>query len=61
MNDEEGQLAVFFEDISPNDIKQGSISNCYFLSAVSVLAEFPDRIKTVIKTHEVNDEGVWSV
>lgn len=33
-----------FNDIKPDDIKQGHCGNCYFLSCLSSLAEFPDRI-----------------
>jgi hypothetical protein len=33
-----------FSNISPTDIKQGSCADCYFLSSISSLAEFPERI-----------------
>ena len=49
------------EYVSPNDIKQGIVSNCYFLSALSVLAEFPDRVYNLFKTDQLNDQGVWCV
>ena len=61
LNDDEGKLAVFFEKVEPNDIKQGSVSNCYFLSALSVLAEREKRIKNMIVTKEINEQGIWSV
>jgi hypothetical protein len=35
----------FFGDISPEGIQQGCICNSYFLSAISALAENPNRIK----------------
>lgn len=41
-----GSLAVF-NDIGPNDIAQGQLGNCYFLSAMASLAERPDRVKEI--------------
>lgn len=39
------------------DIAQGSIGNCYFLSALGALAEYPNLIKKIIRTEEVNNFG----
>lgn len=38
-----------FDDIKPADIKQGHCGNCYFLSAVSSIAEYPNRIERIFK------------
>lgn len=40
-----GKIAIFDKDIKPNDVVQGALGNCYFLSVLSALAEKPDRIK----------------
>jgi calpain-15 len=61
LNDDEGELAIFADGVTPNDIRQGIISNCYFLSALSVLAEFPERVYRLFKTDEANAQGVWCV
>lgn len=53
-------MAVF-KDIEPNDIKQGSMGNCYFLSALSVLAEHGHRITKLFVSDQVNDSGVYGV
>ena len=50
-----------FKDIQPTDIKQGSIGNCYFLSALSVLAEHSLRITKLFITDQVNDSGVYGI
>jgi calpain-15 len=55
-----GQYEVF-RDIEPNDIHQGEIGDCYFLSALSSLAEHPDLIKRLFDTQEVNQSGVYAV
>lgn len=41
--------------ISPSDIKQGALGDCYFLSSLSVIAEKPSRIKSLINTNEVSE------
>ncbi len=41
-----------FDNIHPNDIKQGQLGDCYFLSAVSALAEFPHRVRDLFITKE---------
>eukprot|EP01126_Amoeba_proteus_P048862 TRINITY_DN5670_c0_g1_i7.p1 TRINITY_DN5670_c0_g1~~TRINITY_DN5670_c0_g1_i7.p1 ORF type:complete len:678 (-),score=122.50 TRINITY_DN5670_c0_g1_i7:107-2140(-) len=51
---------LFSDGISPHDIKQGSLGNCYFLAALSVLAEYPEFI-TKLFTCEDNDYGVYSM
>ena len=51
---------VFFESIEPNDIIQGNLGNCYYLSALSALAEFPDRIKKLFITTDINKPGCYA-
>ena len=47
--------------ISPNDIKQGSVGNCYFLAALSALAEEPNRVKEMFTTRHQNLESIWTL
>lgn len=61
MNDNEGRLAVFSNNVTPNDIRQGLLGDCYFLSILSVLAEEPERIMKIFITDRVNDWGVFAV
>ena len=43
-----------FNDIKPEDIKQGHCGNCYYLSCLSSLAEHPLRIFDIFVTKRVN-------
>ena len=48
-------------DVKPQDIKQGQLGNCYFISALSVLAERPKLIEHLILTPELNDVGAYQI
>lgn len=48
-------------EISPNEIKQGALVNCYFLSVIAALAEHPDRIKKIFITDEINTTGIYGI
>lgn len=50
LNDKDGKLAIFADGIDPNDIQQRSLGDCYFLSVLSALAEYPDRIRRLFVT-----------
>jgi len=41
---------AIFCGVSPNDIKQGMLGDCYFLSALSSLAEYPENIMERFET-----------
>lgn len=61
LTDDEGELQVYVDEPTPNDIKQGALCDCYFLSSLSVIAERPDRIKNIINVTEVSEQGVYPV
>ena len=50
-----------FDTIDVNDIAQGILGDCYFLAALSGLAEQPERVKRTIVTSEANKSGKYSV
>jgi calpain-15 len=50
-----------FNDISPNDILQGRLGDCYFLSTLSAMAEFPKLIERCFDTQDYQPSGCYSV
>lgn len=50
-----------YNTVDPDDIKQGYAGDCYFLSSLASLAEFPERIKNIFKVKEVNKAGCYAV
>jgi hypothetical protein len=47
------------DDILTEDINQGELGNCYFLSALSSLAEVPQRIQNMFPNDKVHKNGVF--
>lgn len=50
-----------FNSISPNDILQGKLGDCYFLSTLSAIAEFPKRIERCFDTQEYQSSGCYTI
>lgn len=50
---------VFEKSIEPNDILQGNLGDCWFLCAVSCLAEMPHLVERLFLTKEYNEEGIY--
>lgn len=53
--------AVFNKEIDPNDIKQGALNNCYFLSVLAALSEYPERVKSLFLTDKINQHGIYGI
>ena len=49
--------------IRPADIRQGSIGNCWFMSAASAIAEYPGRMEKIFLNNvdEVSSVGIYAV
>lgn len=55
------EFLLFEGKIEANDIKQGNLGNCYFLSALAALAEFPNLIYKIFKTKKVSENGLYEI
>lgn len=52
---------IFVDDVDPNDIKQGHLPDCWFLSALSCMAERPALVHRLILTEKYNKEGIYKI
>ena len=46
------QKTLFGNGISPDDIGQGRLGDCWFLSAASAIAEFPGKLEKIFLNTE---------
>jgi hypothetical protein len=56
-----GRPVLFEDNIDPNDIRQGSLGNCWFLAAIASLAENPALVRRLFITDEYNDFGIYQL
>ncbi|CAD8089733.1 unnamed protein product [Paramecium primaurelia] len=52
---------IFSGCIEPSDIKQGILGDCYFLCALSVIAEKCELVKRLFHNSEVSQYGLYAV
>ena len=45
--------------ILSDDVKQGELGDCYFLSILSTLGENPERIKKLFPKSKISDKGIY--
>ena len=57
----QGEQVTLFKKISSNDILQGGLGDCYFLAAISAIAEYPERLERLFLTKEYDPDGVYVV
>ncbi|KAF0983090.1 hypothetical protein FDP41_011068 [Naegleria fowleri] len=54
-------LEVFCDGIEPDDIKQGSLGDCWLLSAISSISSKPLLIERLFTTRVPNEAGIYEV
>jgi len=53
--------------VSPNDIEQGELGNCWILSAAGSMAEIPERLENIFINHEdtsrkgISKNGIYAL
>ena len=47
--------------IDPDAIKQGNLGDCYFLSVLSVLANYQHRLKKLIISQKIEESGCYCI
>jgi len=47
--------------INFDEINQGSLGNCWTLSAMQTIAEYPERLQELFANPYINDKGVYAV
>lgn len=55
------ECLLFEDEIVAGDIMQGSLGNCYFLSAIAAITEFPNLIHKIFKTNTLNESGYYEI
>ncbi|CAF3593272.1 unnamed protein product [Rotaria sp. Silwood1] len=50
-----------FRNPKPNDVIQGALGDCWFITALSVLAEKPEYLMKVLVTRDYNYQGIYYV
>lgn len=51
---------LFANGVNADDIVQGRIGDCWLLSAIAVLAQYPARLKKVFLEKKVNERGIYA-
>ncbi len=57
----DNNYSLFDDKVECDDIKQGHLGNCYFLSSLAALTEYPQLITQVFKTKSISSNGYYEI
>ncbi|CAK9008047.1 Calpain-15 (Small optic lobes homolog) [Durusdinium trenchii] len=55
------QESVLFDQIRPQDVKQGQVGDCWLMAAIASAASHPELVKKLFTTRHLTDDGDWAV
>lgn len=56
-----GKYTIFEGSIDIDDVNQGNLGNCYFLSAIAAMCEYPQMISELFRQFTINNHGYYEV
>jgi calpain-15 len=59
--DDVQHIRLFSDKIEPSDIGQGQLGDCWLMTALACLSEFPGAIQNIFETDEYNPRGRYVV
>ena len=52
---------VLFKHVDPNDVNQGGLGDCWILSSMAALAEFPGAITKLFQPQAWAEDGKYTI
>ena len=56
-----GRDFKLFDGVTVDDITQGELGDCYYLSALAAVAKYPKMIRGLFKTDKVSENGYYEI
>ena len=66
-----GKYSIFVDNVCIDDVRQGSLGNCYFMSSLAAMTQMPQLIYQIFKTNQIpinncyqiamNIDGEWQI
>ncbi|CAK8996882.1 unnamed protein product [Durusdinium trenchii] len=55
------QESVLFDQIRPQDVKQGQVGDCWLMAAIASAASHPELVKKLFTTRHLTDDGKYTI
>jgi len=53
--------AVLFDQVRPQDVQQGGLGDCWLMSALSCLGQYPQKLKSLFTANQLAEDGKYEV